>query len=538
MLSYLHVSEILKTNKKSELLMKNCQHCKGKMSPLSISTFWLIVFTLFSHLQIKAQTEVVIMQHDNTRIRELAFGAGGKALIVRSGDEVQVNSRGIVTSPSIHVWEMDGKRKTMAIADREYGRAAVIARDGSLLAFREKNSINVMDMTSKRVVSTVKFEDNKFSRPIAFCNEKRGLVVEQGNKCLIYDIQNSEARFIRDYSAPGLSHMVSNDDAYAIETFGDSFRLMDFRLGKTLHEFPMVERGKSEELRGVAISPENRFIATCSDNKVRLWDMLSNKQVHTFNILPKDNIFCFSPDGRYLIGGSDTLKIWELRGKKEIATPMIAEGKVSAVTMSQDGKFLACGDTKGNIRLWEFSEENMSSLFFTREIRNEREQIRPKGEFEKEDDYQKRKQKVIRSISNKYLSQYVDKTTNEKTVQEQWIEESDIVQQEQGTQIANSRRTIEFRIDSITTYNADKETFNIKLVNEKEKYSKWETIKVPIRDNAQCFKQRAATLVVTGITQLLPDLRTYEIFNIKIKSNCSGKDKDYTFGPQRRYLDE
>ena len=136
--------------------MKECQHCTGR--PLSIQALWLIVFTLFFHIQTKAQTsDVIIMQHDNTRIRELAFGANGKALIVRSGDEVQVNSRGIVTSPSIHVWDMDGKRKTMAIADREYGRAAVIARDGSLLAFREKSTINVMDMTSKRIISTVKF---------------------------------------------------------------------------------------------------------------------------------------------------------------------------------------------------------------------------------------------------------------------------------------------------------------------------------------------------------------------------------------------
>jgi WD40 repeat protein len=518
--------------------MKNCQHCTGKKSPLSTLTFWLIVFTLFFQNQTKAQSDVVIMQHDNTRIRELAFGANGKALIVRSGDEVQVNSRGIVTSPSIHVWEMDGKRKTMAIADREYGRAAVIARDGSLLAFREKNSINVMDMTSKRVVSTIKFDDNKFSRPISFCNEKRGLVVEQGNKCLIYDIQNAEARFIRDYSAPGLSHLVTNDDNYAIETFGDSFRLMDFRGGRVSHEFPMLDKGKSEELRGVAISPDNRFIATCSDNKVRLWDMITTKQAHSFNILPKDNIFCFSTDGRYLLGGSDTLKIWELKNKKEIYTKMYAEGKISAVTMSQDGKFLACGDTKGNIRLWEFSDENMSALFFSREINYEINQIPQKKEFEKSDDYLKRVQKITRSIYNKFLSQYVDKITNEKTVQEQWIEEDEIRTNDRIGTIQASRRTIEFRIDSITTYNADKETFNIKLVNEKEKYSKWETIKVPIRDNAQCFKQRAATLTVTGISQLTDDLRTPEIFNIKIKSNCSGKDKDYTFGPQRTYLNE
>ena len=206
--------------------------------------------------------------------------------------------------------------------------------------------------------------------------------------------------------------------------------------------------------------------------------------------------------------------------------------------MSQDGKFLACGDTKGNIRLWEFSDENMSALYFAREIKYEIAQIAPQKEFEKTEDFNKRVQKFTRSTYNKFLSQYVDKITNEKTIQDQWVEEDEIRTNDKVTTIANSRRTIEFRIDSITKYNADKETFNIKLVNEKEKYSKWETIKVPIRDNPQCFKQRAATLSVTGISQLMEDLRNSEIFNIKIKSNCSGKDKDYIFGAQRTYFDD
>ena len=129
---------------------------------------------------------------------------------------------------------------------------------------------------------------------------------------------------------------------------------------------------------------------------------------------------------------------------------------------------------------------------------------------------------VLQDYNSKYLSQYVDKVTSEKTIQEQWIEEFEIEKLTKEDEIKKSRRTIEFRIDSITTYNAEKETFNIKLVNEKERYSRWETIKVPLRDNAQCFKQRAATLVVTGISQLTEDLRNTEIFNIKIKSNCSG----------------
>ncbi|MBL7815365.1 MAG: hypothetical protein JNL70_10150 [Saprospiraceae bacterium] len=500
--------------------------------------FSLFILILNSPSFIHAQADVTTFSHDNTRVREIIFANQGKTLIVKSGEEVQVNGKGIVTSPSIHIWDLEGKRKTMAIADREFGRASAVSNDGKLLAYREKNTINVMDLTTKKVFSSVKFDDNKFYKPIGFCNENRGLIVEQGAICAVYSIQSEKAVFVRNYSAPGLNHIVTKDDNFAIELFGDSFRIQDFKTGNDVVEFPLIDKGKPEALRSLIVSPENRFVATLSDNKVRLWDMLSHKMAHSFTILPKDNIFCFSADGRFIIGGSDTLKIWELRAKREITTNIIGDGKISCATISPDGKFVASGDAKGNIQLWDLSDENMSSLYFAKEIDNELKLMPPKKEFEKTDDYTKRRQKLTRSIYNKYLTQYTEKLTTENTIQEQWAEEDERRAEDKKNLILNSRETITFSIDSISVYNADKETFNIKIVNTKERYAKWDVVKVPLRDNAQCFKQRATSLTITGIKQLTEDMKTYEIYNVKIKSNCSGKDKDYTFGPQRLYLDE
>jgi WD40 repeat protein len=500
-----------------------------------LGTFLLVITG--SNL-VQAQADIITFNHDNTRIREIIFSATLKTLIVKSGEEVQVNGKGIVTSPSIHIWDLESKRKTMAISEREFGRASAISRDGKLLAYREKNTIAVMDLTTKKVFSTVRFDDNKFYRPIGFCNDNRGVIVEQGSICSIYSIQSERAEFVRNYSAPGLVHLVTKDDKYAIETFGDSFRIQDFKTGNDVFEFPMMDRGKSEALRSIVMSPENRFVATLSDNKVRLWDMISHKMAHSFTILPKDNIFCFSMDGRYLIGGSDTLKIWELRTKREIPTAIVGEGKLSCATVSPDGKFVATGDAKGNIQLWEFTDDDMSTLYFAKEINNELSQISIQKEFEKTDDYKKRRQKLMRSTYNKYLTQYMEKITTESTIQEYWAGEDERRDADKRDLILNSRQTIVFTIDSIGTYNADKETFNIKVVNTQERYSKWETVKVPLRDNAQCFKQRAITLVVNGIKQLTEDTKSYEIYNVKIKCNCSGKDKDYSFGSQRIYLDD
>jgi uncharacterized protein with WD repeat len=500
-----------------------------------------LCLTLATTPLLNAQTDVFNLNHDNNRVRELVFSPNGKILVAKSGDEVQNSARGIVVSPSIHLWDIESKRKTLSTAHREIGRASAISQDGSMIAYKEKNSIEVMDLTSRKIVSTIKLDDSKFARPIAFCNERRGVVVEQGNKCTVFDVQAENARAVREYNSPGINHYIFNDDSYVVEAFGDSFRLVDFKSGLPIKDFALLDKGKSEALRSLVISPENRFIATLSENKVRIWDTkhLTELQSNAFPIQAKDAIYAFSADGRYLFGGLDTLKIWEIKTRKEIVTPITAEGKISAVTVSPDGKLLACGDTRGNIKVWELSDENLSELYFAREIQNEVSLIKPRGEFEKTDEYNKRRQKHVRGITAKYMTSYFEKISSEPTLQEQKAAIDDEIAQANIDKRRLSRRQIDFTIDSISTYDADREVFKIKMVNAQEKYAKWETVKVPTKDNPSCFKQKSAQLKVVGTIELTEDMRGYDIYNIRIKSNCvgGGKEKDYPFGKQRQYLE-
>lgn len=518
--------------------MKNIMQTRLRML---LAAFLLSATSSF----VVAQNDVNTVQHDNTRIRELTFSGNGKFLIAKSGDEVVLNQKGIVTSPSITLWEVDSRRKMMNMAEKEIGRASCISNDGSFFAFREssremrdKNMINVMDMTTKKVTSVVRFTDNKFSRPLFFLNENKSLLIEQGTRLMIYDITIPEAKFEREFTGSGTNHYLSTDDAYFLEQYVDSINVIDFKTIKQITSISCRQGNKPEEIKNVIFSPDNRFVATLSLNKVRLWDLMSSKVAHQFTIGEKEEIFCFTPDGRYLVGGNDTIKLYELRSKRAIVTPIVCEGKISTAAISPDSRYLVCGDSKGYVKTWNFSDENVANLYFNREIQNEVAQIPLKKEFEKTDDYNKRVQKLKRSIQNKYLGQYIEKISTERTIQETWAEEDERREDERRTLIAQSRQELTFRIDSISAYNADRETFMIKIVNDQERYSKVEAVKVPLRDNAPCFKQRFQSLEVKGIKQLSDDLVTYEIFNVKIRSNCSGKDKEYTFGQQKRTSEE
>ncbi|MEO0044059.1 MAG: hypothetical protein RL329_3507 [Bacteroidota bacterium] len=531
-------SQLMKETIESKLIGNTVSRMSTMTAKITMTAFCLSSFVTSAVAQ--GGDNIMSFFHDATKVRSLGFSGNGRLLIAKSGEDVIINNKGIIVSPSIHVWELETKRKVRSFSEKELGRASCVSPDGNLLAFREANNINIMDLNTQKVINTIRFSENRnsFAKPVAFTMENRSLIVEQGNVCTSYAVGSGQ--YEREFSSNGLTRYFSTDDVYFIEGFVDSIRLVDFAKNREAAIFRCGQGAKPEELKSVFFSPENKFFATHSDNKVRLWEtntpaLMQAAYMPTMFIGMKDNFFGFSTDGRYFVGGNDTLKLWDLTNRKEIITPLNFESKITTAAFSPDGKYLAAGDSKGNIKVWNFTDETISGVYYKREIETEVNLIRPKGEFEKEIEYIKRVQKSKRAINNKYLGLYSEKVTTDKTPQDRFLEEWDIKLAAKETLRISSRKLILFKIDSISAYNADKETFSIKVVSEDRsyRYSRTETIKFPRKDGASCFKQNYQTIKVEGTTQLAENMRDWEIFNIKIKCNCTGKDKDYTFGVQR-----
>jgi WD40 repeat protein len=102
--------------------------------------------------------------------------------------------------------------------------------------------------------------------------------------------------------------------------------------------------------RGVAVSPDGRFVATGwhPDAGIKVWEARTGKLVRV--LLPQQGRSCvqFSPDGRWLAGGFGDLRLWSVDFWQE---GLRINGVGDALSFSPDGSLLAVDDGQGAIRL-------------------------------------------------------------------------------------------------------------------------------------------------------------------------------------------
>ncbi len=132
-----------------------------------------------------------------------------------------------------------------------------------------------------------------------------------------------------------------------------------------------------------------------------------------------------------------------------------------------------------------------------KDIKLKEELYAPKGEFETTADYRERT----------YRGEQYKEVIDAKYVEAQAKFTRQLIR--------FSYETIDLSIQELSSYDADNETFQVKINN------KFEPITIP-REDARSFKENYKKCKVSGEKQMLEDAETYSIFNIKITHPITG----------------
>jgi WD40 repeat protein len=160
--------------------------------------------------------------------------------------------------------------------------------------------------------------------------------------------------------------------------------LWDPRSGREVHRFTSSAKAH----RCVAFSPDSRtIVGPSSAGELTLWDLHTGKPLRSFGRTPAPSIrfprgllpatsVAFSPDGRKLLScGGDAIRLWDLLTGKEIATLWDSgryrlmvlhpgEGKGSAVSPNR-ASFLALASWHNGVELWDVLVRHKVASFKT-----------------------------------------------------------------------------------------------------------------------------------------------------------------------------
>ena len=120
--------------------------------------------------------------------------------------------------------------------------------------------------------------------------------------------------------------------------------------------------GHTDAVKSIAFSPTGELLASADlDSQVILWDLPSRTKINSFEA--STLAIAISPNGHYLATAYRQLKLWDIRNPKEIVEgerlPHDETEKLWTVDFSPDGKWLACGDENGNLKIWDLQHRKL-----------------------------------------------------------------------------------------------------------------------------------------------------------------------------------
>ena len=269
----------------------------------------------------------------------------------------------------------------------------------------------------------------------------------------------------------------------------------------------------------IEYSPDDKLLVYTSNRCVFVLNSSDLTQKYSFEFPHSVSSICFSSDNRYLICGEDYYTdynrffIYDLSNGKLVAKSSDYKNSIISMFFTPDARYLITvekSEYSKVIKYWDFISMIYSQQIVM-EINKKPELFNAKYEFETLEQYQQRQQKgndFKSQLCENFHQDYLSGLKNNKaTIEQEWALRNE--------KIKTSYSKVSLQITTLGNYNSDKQYFPISVGQIED------NIYIPISE-AKSFKENIKSVIVTADKQLLSDLVTWDIFNIRVVHPITG----------------
>ncbi|HEY9678877.1 MAG TPA: hypothetical protein V6C76_12785 [Drouetiella sp.] len=293
------------------------------------------------------------------------------------------------------IWLVDlfsGRLKDTLTAHRNSVNALCVSFDGTALASASSDpSIKLWDLASRKPKLTLK-DESALLGAIALSHDRKMLACSTGSAIVVWNLTTGRQHYVLSGHHDAISALsFSSTRDYLVSSASDAVRVWDLSKRTLLRQFPgqryvqnparflpdgvtvaagsgpgtivlwNVETGEkvktlSEQktcVQALAISPDGRFIAGCSSDVRRVWDLSAGKVWMELDGASPIQSFAFSPNGKLLCGGTldHGLVFWDVANRKQLQKVKVSDDVINDVVFSPDGATIAVSSDDGMLRL-------------------------------------------------------------------------------------------------------------------------------------------------------------------------------------------
>ncbi|BAY61198.1 WD-repeat protein [Calothrix brevissima NIES-22] len=231
-------------------------------------------------------------QHNNTMIgvwdlemNESLYrisGAGNRVVITPDG---QTLATGLSSQYTVQLWNLrTGEQKQKLSGELQYHATSMsITGDGSILAVRGSDKLDLWDIRAEKLIRTLKFSGSYGDTDtVALSHDGQFMVTTRGPLTI-----------------------------GGVDTAGVAVQIWNLRTGELIRAL----EGHSRLVASVAISPDSQYLASGSlDSTIRIFNLHTRELIRVLKDTGEAISISFSPDNRTLASGSSDgkIRIWQV----------------------------------------------------------------------------------------------------------------------------------------------------------------------------------------------------------------------------------